>query len=380
MAEVAGTMTANIRVTRTLAEVAGTVAQPDVRLYRLGMHALVEDTGALERSAQDTVNFSDQDIVSRPVALSQTATFSQTIGLINTLNPSIEQEVTFSHSNGVLATKRPNASNTVTFSQSGNATLINKQVTQTVTFSHQVNIVGEKSFSETQTVTFTHSVDGVFPINISHTVTFSDVSGAGKIIPGGIETFASQTVTFSQAVQKVRIKASATSHSATQTVTFSQAALLPISVAIPQFFILSQTADPSITKNVEQDVTFSHVITPVITRSPVVTQTINFGHAVGFLSNNIDLCGYTPFIGENTIADAPAPPPATLAVTKTNSVVLSHPIVTPTLTVTIRAPEFGESQALNFDRINRESRGGTLQIFSDPDWPKQETLVLQFTT
>jgi hypothetical protein len=65
--------------------------------------------------------------------------------------------------------------------------------------------------------------------------------------------------------------------------------------------------------------------------------------------------------------------------TPQNFVRLFYPTTSPTLEVNIRVPEFGNRERLNFTRINRESRGGTLQIFADPTWPKSKQLALTFT-
>jgi hypothetical protein len=46
--------------------------------------------------------------------------------------------------------------------------------------------------------------------------------------------------------------------------------------------------------------------------------------------------------------------------------------------VTLRNPELGNKDRLKFNRINRETRGGTLIVFADPMWPKVESLVLRF--
>jgi hypothetical protein len=55
------------------------------------------------------------------------------------------------------------------------------------------------------------------------------------------------------------------------------------------------------------------------------------------------------------------------------------PTGTVTDSVTLRAPDLGNKDRLNFNRINRETRGGTLIVFADPIWPKTQTLVLSFS-
>ena len=47
--------------------------------------------------------------------------------------------------------------------------------------------------------------------------------------------------------------------------------------------------------------------------------------------------------------------------------------------VGLRAPNLGNKDRLSFNRILRETRGGTLVVFADPIWPKIETLVLSFS-
>ena len=47
-----------------------------------------------------------------------------------------------------------------------------------------------------------------------------------------------------------------------------------------------------------------------------------------------------------------------------------YPVVSPTVSVTLRSPELGNKDRLQFNRISRETRGGTLIVFADPMWPK----------
>ena len=56
-----------------------------------------------------------------------------------------------------------------------------------------------------------------------------------------------------------------------------------------------------------------------------------------------------------------------------------YPVVSPTVSLPLRSPEFNNKDRLQFHRISRETRGGTLIVFADPMWPKVETQVLTFT-
>ncbi len=229
--------------------------------------------------------------------------------------------------------------------------------------------------SAASTVTFSHSELLSFPIYVAETVEFNDEI----ILINTLQPELEQTVTFSHtAVGSPPIKRSL-SNNLTFTHSASASLSLPRFIVVPQAFILTQIAFPDYVYVLEQTVVFENVEPEsILTRSPVVEHTVSFGHAVAY-EGKIDLCRYSPNIGESTIAASPSPPPASITVVKQNFITLSYPTVAPTHSVTIRAPEYGDNHRLNFDRINRESRGGSLQIFSDPTWPKQEILELQFT-
>lgn len=381
IAEVAGVASSSIRVTRVIAEVGGQAAQPDIRLYRIGMHVLVSNEEGTSVTAQDTVTFSQAQQLSFPLTVADTVTFSATADSALTLEPELEQTVTFSQTAVGNPSENLSASNDFTFSQFTSPGTFSVSGSDTVSLGHIAFNVGTTELALSDTVTFSAVLSALTPGFAEHTVTFSQAAGAGVIIPGGIEKVAGpQTVTFSDTPQKVLIKVGATSHTGENTITFTDAVLFPISLNIPQGFILTDLAVQDYVNVLEQTVTFSAAEpTPLLIRALAPTQTLSFGHAVAYI-NRIDLCGYSPTIGTNTDPNAPAPPPSSISVTKSSTVTLSYPTVGPTTSVTIRAPEFGDVHRLNFDRINRESRGGTLQIFSDPDWPTQEVLVLQFTT
>ena len=61
----------------------------------------------------------------------------------------------------------------------------------------------------------------------------------------------------------------------------------------------------------------------------------------------------------------------------TATLTLTHPYAAPTLTVILRNPEFGNTEDITFTRINRETRAGTLRIFTDPNWPVIERLSVE---
>ncbi|NUQ66573.1 MAG: hypothetical protein HUU20_29270, partial [Pirellulales bacterium] len=91
---------------------------------------------------------------------------------------------------------------------------------------------------------------------------------------------------------------------------------------------------------------------------------------------------YHPFVGAGEVG-ALTTPPLSLEGPRpgvTASFQLVYPASGPTTdSVTLRAPNFGNKDRLGFNRVLRETRGGTLIVFADPIWPKIQTLVLNFS-
>lgn len=89
-----------------------------------------------------------------------------------------------------------------------------------------------------------------------------------------------------------------------------------------------------------------------------------------------------PFVGAGEVGALAAPPLALEGPRPgvTVSFQLVYPASGPvTDSVTLRAPNFGNKDRLGFNRVLRETRGGTLIVFADPMWPKIQTLVLNFS-
>jgi hypothetical protein len=91
---------------------------------------------------------------------------------------------------------------------------------------------------------------------------------------------------------------------------------------------------------------------------------------------------YHPFVGDGP-SGAPAPPAGALTGLMPEIAVPFQLVYPATGTVTdactLRAPNLGNKDRLSFNRVNRETRGGTLVVFADPRWPKTHTLALNFS-
>ena len=91
---------------------------------------------------------------------------------------------------------------------------------------------------------------------------------------------------------------------------------------------------------------------------------------------------YHPFIGTG-VSGSPTPPPAKLVFTPAANVpggTFFYPATPPYIDqCTLRSPNLGNKDRLQFNRISRETRGGTLIVFADLMWPKVQVQVLTFS-
>jgi hypothetical protein len=83
-------------------------------------------------------------------------------------------------------------------------------------------------------------------------------------------------------------------------------------------------------------------------------------------------CQFSPFVGSG-VGDTELPD-TTAPVFGTATLTLTYPYVTPTTTLVLRNPDFGNQHNFEFVRINQVTRGGTQVVFSDPNWGKTETI------
>jgi len=171
-----------------------------------------------------------------------------------------------------------------------------------------------------------------------------------------------------------------------------------ISVTATSALTFSQWANPTPTGDATSHLTLEHFASA--TTSKVATSTLALGHQASFTIARFVSAGstlslhqavnvvlvkgcvdrsYTPFVGSTDDPNAPAPPSTTVpTLERVEGVQLYWPVNVPTMTVTLRGPELDNKDRLRFQRINRETRGGTLIVFADPIWPKVQQLTLEF--
>jgi hypothetical protein len=103
-----------------------------------------------------------------------------------------------------------------------------------------------------------------------------------------------------------------------------------------------------------------------ITFPRTVASPIGFVQTVEmFIDRSGELCIYAPNVGSGPRTIPTTPPTIT-----PSTLTLFWPVVSPSVTVVLRNPEFGNKVSYTPNRINRKSRGGKIMTFRDPDWPQ----------
>ncbi|REJ65624.1 MAG: hypothetical protein DWQ31_16930 [Planctomycetota bacterium] len=194
--------------------------------------------------------------------------------------------------------------------------------------------------------------------------------------PDAIEQFLS----FAQAASPGHVRADGTDANATSTLSLSDEADVSRVGDAESFLEFSQSATAALGKAVATVLNLEQQASLTIEQDEAAVTPLSLFQTVTvvFVKDTTEK-DYTPFVGSTDDPNAP-PPPSTTAPTlqKVDGIELYFPFDSPTTFVTLRGPEFNNRDRLSFQRINRETRGGTLVIFADPQWPKIQQLQLEF--
>lgn len=68
----------------------------------------------------------------------------------------------------------------------------------------------------------------------------------------------------------------------------------------------------------------------------------------------------------------------TPALGSTDETVLTYPVVSPSLTLSIRNPKFGNVKIVDDNTLVRKNRGGEVMIYKDPNWPTFHIMRISF--
>jgi len=186
----------------------------------------------------------------------------------------------------------------------------------------------------------------------------------------------------------VLIKAGATDLAATTAISLTSAANLS-STADAATVIDGLTQSATVAKNTADGLNQLSMIDEarytIARATRDAPNTIAMKQSVGYsLIRDTTDCDYTPFIGASDATTTP--PPITLPAAKSPTISgtrfrLAYPAFDVGGTIDfidLRSPAFGNRERLDATRINRETHGGNLIIFADPNWPEVQTLQMTF--
>lgn len=147
---------------------------------------------------------------------------------------------------------------------------------------------------------------------------------------------------------------------------------------------LSESAEAILSKPAEDILLLSDTADRLVVFNLTASDNLELNEALLGVYSSLDdyLCIYHPFVGSGP-ASNPTPPPTELEGSIpgiTTPFQLVYPVTGPfSDTLTLRAPNLGNRDRSQMNRISRETRGGTLIVYADPIWPKIQTLVLNFS-
>jgi hypothetical protein len=184
----------------------------------------------------------------------------------------------------------------------------------------------------------------------------------------------------SQTAKKAHIKVGAIDVNAASNITFLTIIPIPIYAEATSTLSFTTYADnkyefPVAELELKSEVTLNKIL------NLTVSNKIEFVSSFFVVTEGFSLCEYSPFVGSTTDPEAPQRLLKNIPVLDANAsgVTLFYPWSVPTATVHLRGPDIGNKNRLEFQRIKRETRGGTLIVWADPMWPKNERLVLSFS-
>lgn len=204
----------------------------------------------------------------------------------------------------------------------------------------------------------TASADVVKGLNVSHQINFTSVANGYVLSGPGLPVDAESEIVFSQRADDAEWGDD------TQVVNFTSVASASIGPKVETHTIeFTSVADAKLSQAVEAD--------------SVITFTSTFTYT---LIRAFTKYTYSPFIGDG--GGAETPPAAYVAPVGTPGFRLQYPAegAVDEEWISPRKPNFGNVQRLAMTRINRLTRGGDLDVFRDPVWPRIETLLFSISS
>lgn len=129
-------------------------------------------------------------------------------------------------------------------------------------------------------------------------------------------------------------------------------------------------------QGIEQVLNLTHEAIIVGSFPRTASNTLNLKSVVSYII--VNFCDYTPGIGEGNFDYTP-PSYIVPTLVRRETTILTWPYTSPMLTLELRNPNFDNIEQFEFRRINRRTKGGTLDLYRDETWPKVERLIMSFS-
>lgn len=316
--------------------------------------------------------------------------FTQTASVESSAKPrTASNTLLFTQSALLNQSEAETASNTLVLTQSSSGGLLTRSAYNSFEIGQFGHTAGEILLTASNTLNLTQSA-------VSHLLTrsaYNSLAVAQNNIrfvlgPDAIDLTASSTIVFTQTNNRFVVLFNATELSAESILTLLQKAIFPFDLDAESILTLTQLGVGQLGKSAQSLIEFEHSAVLLAARNLTVTHTLGLNQAVLWLHYRDGVvitdsgCGvtqrYYPFVGEGP-QPIRATPPTLVKQTDVLFFYPAGPICAATTSFLLRTPNFGDRDRNQYNRINRETRGGTLQVFRDPQWPKQRTLMMDFT-
>jgi hypothetical protein len=191
-------------------------------------------------------------------------------------------------------------------------------------------------------------------------------------------------LSFSQVASAGHVKASGTDVSATNSLSLTHSAIVNLTGDSTSILVLTHDAWGEAGKPSIGQLNLTHSASVVLDRVLGATSSLDLNQAATYtLILASTKCQYSPFVGSSTDPNVP-PPPSTTLHGPMAGIQVPFQLVYPSIgdvtdAVSLKAPNLGNKDRLSFNRILRETRGGTMIVYADPTWPKIQSLVLSFS-
>ena len=350
--------------------------------------------GSWSPTAENTISFTQaaEAIVSEiELTASNTIAFTQaaSAGFYELTG---SNSISFSQSASVAFPQVYNltADNSIAFTQASSSGLLTRTANNYLAFSQSNIQSGESELTAGNTISFSQSSSpGLLTRTAHNNLEITQEALGGFVSVNAIGLSASDTLTFTQEVNRGLALASGTSLTADNTLTFTQRAIFPIDLTADNTIAFTQSADGVPGKSGTHTISFVQTVVANHWRNLTASSSITFaqGFSATTFRNGLPIQGtgcdatktYSPFSGGT---ETPLIRPVAPALNRKTDVEFFYPTgpaCSATNSIILRTPNFGDRDRNQYSRINRESRGGSLRIYRDPQWPKVRTLVMDFS-